>query len=132
MGADFMFGAAEMPDVQRVDGQIGVLAAERIFVKLSEALENDDVVSEVADHLDILDNPDFDGDVKVTVYERLRNDLLGFWNGEWERSYAPLITYDKDGNEIVLTCSGEMSWGDISEPIEILWRFSMLPEGWWK
>lgn len=134
MGADFILAAVEMPDVQRVDGQVGVLAAERIFTKLREAL-TEDVVNEIADTLDggclFIGDPPI-SDITDDIYESMKADLLGFWNGDWSRYYTTLDTFDKDGNSIVLTCSGDMSWGEVPESVEILWRFSMLQDQWWK
>lgn len=141
MGVDFLFAAVEMPD-KPADGQGGLLyandatreqalaaAAIPILVKLREAISSDDdAVNEIADANCIFDVEN----VSDEVYEQMRYDLLGFWNGDWERYYSTLDTYDKDGNPITLTVTGDMSWGDSSEPLDILWRFAMLPAGWWK
>lgn len=118
MGADFLFGAVELPPAD--------LDLDELCAKAREIVLSDEKVQ--GSLLDTVNPNATDEDLAGVVVETLM-DLL---NGEYARCLGEVSTYNKDGEPIVLTISGMMSWGDVDPATESLWIMSCLPERWWK
>jgi hypothetical protein len=120
MGADFVFAAVELPP--------GDLDLESLCAKARQIALTD---SETQDRLREILCPLADASSEEMA-EDLGNILREVLQGEYARCLGELSTYNKDGEPIVLTISGCMSWGDVEEATEALWTIDCLPERWWK
>ena len=151
MGADFIFAAAEMPPVPTLQGRglhhddpakDAIVSRLRVAIirdqeLLTDLLEQDyySILEENASNFGVdvdWDNRSLILACTMDVADAMEADLRAWWNGSWGREWNTLDTYNSKGEEITLTVSGEMSWGDVPEFCSVLWRFARLPDGWFK
>ena len=151
MGADFIYATAEMPKVPTLEGKglyHDAAAKQAIVERLrTTILDDPKVASDLLEwhYYELLEDAastlgrdvDWDDAEQISaaateMVALMEDDLRTFWNGTWDRQWSTLNTYNEKGEPVVLTISGEMSWGDTTEMCMVLSRFDVLPSGWWK
>jgi len=122
MGADFLYAAVELPP-SSIDIETLCEKAEQTIRGPQSQWTRDCISDTLVGDLNLPVD-----DMVTAVTDTIRSVM----DGDYDRCFGEIATYDKDGNPIVLTISGCMSWGDVDDATQALWLIDCLPHHWWE